>query len=211
MADRLRDHLMEIGAKAGESDTADVPQGLVDVRETASGLILLPAPPWSDPELRYRLRPEVADRLLQASLALPDGIRLGFWEGLRPRSIQRTLWDAGLAFLRGSYGEMGQAELEEALERYVARPDDLAPPHSTGSAVDVAPVDAFGRVLAPSDAWGWLAVEAMARALRSTGLANYQPEWWHWSYGDAEWARAYDCAPLAFAVTPEFDGPGGGI
>jgi D-alanyl-D-alanine dipeptidase len=54
-------------------------------------------------------------------------------------------------------------------------------------------------------------VESLARVLRETGLAHYDPEWWHWSYGDEEWARAYDCAPLAFSASPAFDGPGSGI
>ena len=48
-------------------------------------------------------------------------------------------------------------------------------------------------------------------ALSAAGMANYEPEWWHWSFGDEEWARVYDCAPLSFAATTEFAGPGDGI
>src|SRR5690348_2081485 len=42
-------------------------------------------------------------------------------------------------------------------------------------------------------------------------LSSDLTEWLHWSYGDAEWARAYDCAPLSVTSSPEFDGPGGGL
>ena len=86
----------------------------------------------------------MAARLGTAARALPSDLRLGFWEGLRPVAVQRSLWDSGLAFLRASYPTREGGELESMLERYVARPDGSAPPHSTGSAVDVAAVDAFG-------------------------------------------------------------------
>lgn len=216
-AERLRAHLLALApasrpvVRAGTREGVLIPRGLVDLRRIASGVVVLPAPAWSEPELRFLVRAEVAERLHQAAGSLPANLRLGFWEGLRPVSVQQDLWDASLAYLKSSYPEKGGQELEGMLEQFVARPTGKQPPHSTGSAVDVAPVDAFGRVLSPNDAWGRLAIESMARALHESGLANYQPEWWHWSYGDAEWARVYDCAPLAFADTPESAGPGDGI
>ena len=185
--------------------------GLVDVRTAAPRLHLLPSPPWSDPELRFLVRPEVADRLRQASDVLPEDVRLGFWEGLRPVSIQRRLWATGLTFMQEAHPHLTLAEMELALEPFVARPDGVTPPHSTGSAVDVAAVDVFGRVMNPAEAFGRLGGTVVAQALAATGLARYEPEWWHWSYGDEEWARAFDCQPLQFTAPLEFDGPGGGI
>lgn len=196
---------------AADGCMRSVPAGLMDVREAAPRLLILPAPPWSHPELRFRVRTEVAERLRAAIDVLPDDIRLGFWEGLRPISIQRRLWTTGLTFMQEAHPELSLAQLELALEPFVARPEGAAPPHSTGSAVDVAAVDVFGRVMNPADAFGRLGNGVVARALTATGMARYEPEWWHWSYGDEEWARAYDCQPLAFAGAPEFDGPGGGI
>jgi zinc D-Ala-D-Ala dipeptidase len=212
-ADQLRTYLMGIssGACRMAASQPAVPPGLVDVREAAPRVLALPAPPWSDPELRFKVRPEVAARLRHAAEALPEDLRLGLWEGLRPVSIQMSLWEASLDFLQSSYPSATTVELEAMLESYVARPTGIAPPHSTGSAVDIAAVDVFGRVLNPQEAWGKLGTEILSRALRDAGLVNYETEWWHWSYGDEEWARANDCAPLAFAATPEFDGPGGGI
>src|SRR4051794_32759046 len=83
--------------------TLRVPGGLVDVRAVAPGLVLLPAPRWSEPELRFLARPEVAERLAQAAALLPTDVRLGFWEGLRPLAVQRLLWESGLAFLQRTY------------------------------------------------------------------------------------------------------------
>lgn len=216
-AEQLRTHLLGLAPVCRQPLPPEVreavllPRGLVDLRQIAPEIVVLAAPAWSEPDLRFLVRPEIALRLRQAAGSLPANLRLGFWEGLRPVSVQQTLWDASLAYLKSSYPEKGGHELEGMLEQFVARPTGKQPPHSTGSAVDVAPVDAFGRVLSPNDAWGRLAIESLAHALHETGLANCQPEWWHWSYGDAEWARVYDCAPLAFADTPEFAGPGDGI
>jgi D-alanyl-D-alanine dipeptidase len=216
MAEQLRTYLMAsapgpCSLTLSQATVASIPAGLVDVREAVPGLVILPAPVWSHPELRFRVHPEVARRLQEAAAVLPSDVRLAFWEGLRPITVQKQLWDTSLSYLRSSYPGLTTSELEDAVEQFVARPHGSVPPHSTGSAVDVAPADAFGQVLNPGDAWGRLGVDVLSRALQDTGLANYSPEWWHWSYGDAEWARAYDCAPLAFATTTEFDGPGGGI
>lgn len=217
-ADLLRAYLMtgpgeacrsEAALSAAETET--IPAGLVDIRSFAPTVFSLGAPPWSHTEQRFLVRPEVAERIRRTTEVLPSDLRLGFWEGLRPVTVQRRLWESSLSFLKTRHPELTHLELEFAVEQYVARPDGVVPPHSTGAAVDVAPVDGFGRVLTPADAWGKLAVETISRALRESGLANYNPEWWHWSYGDEEWARAYDCAPLPFASTPDFDGPGGGI
>lgn len=216
-AEQLRAYLMGLSSQPARARAAmpavrpALPAGLVDVRQAAPEVVVLPAPQWSEPELRFLVRPEVAGRLHQAAASLPSDLRLGFWEGLRPLPVQQALWDSALSYLSRAHPELAREELESTVEHYVARPDAYPPPHSTGSAVDVAAVDAFGRVLSPADAWGRLGVEILARALRESGLANYEPEWWHWSYGDHEWARVYDCAPLGFAATPEFDGPGGGI
>jgi zinc D-Ala-D-Ala dipeptidase len=214
-ADQLRSYLMRVPCgrrAAGRPESGPVvPAGLVDVREAAPRIVMLPSPPWSDPDLRVLVRTDVAERLRKAADTLPEDLRLGFWEGLRPIAVQASLWESGLQFLRASYPQANADDLEMTLERFVARPYGVIPPHSTGSAIDVAAVDVFGRVLNPADAWGRLGNEILARALRDTGLANYEVEWWHWSYGDEEWARAYDCAPLTFDMPTEFDGPGGGI
>ena len=217
-AERLRAYLMGAAPEACRELEMRVravhppaPRGLLDLRNAAPSILSLPAPPWSDPDLRFLVRPELAERLRKTAEVLPNDLRLGLWEGLRPLAIQQSLWETSLAFLRRTYPGCDVPELEGMLERYVARPTGMPPPHSTGSAVDVAAIDVYGRVLNPQDAWGKLGTEILSRALREAGLVNYEPEWWHWSYGDEEWARANDCAPLGFDVSSEFDGPGGGI
>lgn len=199
---------------ATDLDVRPAPAGLVDVREVVSGLQALPGPPWAHPELRFLVRPELAERLARAAAALPEGLRLGYWEGLRPLTAQQRLWEAGRRFLRELYPGSGECELEASLELYVARPESVgeaAPPHSTGSAVDLAPLNSWNQVQTPETAWGRLSVESLAAHLRAEGLAGYAAEWWHWSYGDLEWARAYDQPPIFLPEHRDVEGPGAGI
>lgn len=209
-ASELRRFYMDGGPRWADMAHRPAPVELVDIRAIAR-IVLLDAPKWSHPELRFMVRPEVATRLARAAESLPGDLRIGFWEGYRPLTVQRALWDEGLSYLRRRHPQAALQELEAALSEMVARPGAVPPPHSTGSAIDIAPIDGFGRILTPDDAWGRMGYDIMAGHLRASGLAGYALEWWHWSYGDHEWAREFDSAPLPFAARPEYDGPGGGI
>lgn len=37
----------------------------------------------------------------------------------------------------------------------------------------------------------WEARQLLRRAMMSAGFAPFDGEWWHFSYGDKEWARFY--------------------
>jgi len=78
-------------------------------------------------------------------------------------------------------------------------------------AVDLAPLNSWNQVQTPETAWGRLSVESLAAHLRAEGLAGYAAEWWHWSYGDLEWARAYDQPPIFLPEHRDVEGPGAGI
>lgn len=186
-AEQLRIRLMNY-APAVEQDSwrwrtanARASFGLVDIRRAAPQIAILPAPVWSASKQRFWVRPELASRLELAARALPAQWTLGFWEGFRPLTIQRSLWVAGLALLSDSHPELSQEQLENVLETYVARPTANAP-HSAGNAVDVAVINASGQILDATTAAGRLGLAAMSRAMKSAGLSNYEPEWWHWSY-----------------------------
>jgi D-alanyl-D-alanine dipeptidase len=92
--------------------------------------------------------------------------------------------------------------------RYVSPP--RIAPHVSGAAIDLTLCDQEGNELdmgtavnaTPEDSNGAcyfdaaVSVEArsnrtvMAKALEQVGLVNYPTEWWHWSYGDRDWAMA---------------------
>jgi D-alanyl-D-alanine dipeptidase len=150
--------------------------GTVDIRRAAPAIKVLPAPVWSAPRGRFRVQPEVAERLDRASRSLPAEYSLGFWEGFRPIAVQRALWNTGLDLLADAHPYATRFEIEQVLETYVARPTAYAP-HSLGNAVDVALLSAAGDVLDHPEA-----LKVLSHALSNAGLSHYEPEWWHWSY-----------------------------
>jgi D-alanyl-D-alanine dipeptidase len=156
--------------------------GLADVRRVARQVRVSPAPPWSAPQERFWIRPEVASRLEAAARALPGSFSLGFWEGFRPLGVQSSLWRIGLELVAAMYPTLSNAQLESVVETYIARPTPYAP-HALGLAVDVALLDSSGRVLEDR-----AYLQVLSTALREAGLSDYEPEWWHWSYeaGDNE-------------------------
>src|SRR5947208_1381951 len=110
-AEQLRAYLMALAPTAPLRE-GTAPHGLGQVQAAAPAVLLLAAPAWSDPRLRCLVRPEVAERLQRAAGMLPENLRLGFWEGLRPLAVQQALWRTGLEYLRGSYPHWSAADLE---------------------------------------------------------------------------------------------------
>ena len=123
----------------------------------------------------------MATRLERAARQLPSPLTLGFWEGFRPLNVQRNLWETGFSLLQESHPYLHQPQLEDVLETYVARPTAGAP-HSSGSAVDVVVINRAGQILDATTAEGRSGLAAMSNAMKSAGLSNYEPEWWHWSH-----------------------------
>lgn len=209
LAEAVRERLMR-QPPGDPCNAEDLPTGLVDVRQEVPSLLILDPPPWCSAR-RLLIRPETAERLREAAEHMPEGVCIGFWEGLRPRSVQRLLWRMGGELLREMSPGLSGSSFHDTLSRLIADPEAGAPPHSVGCAVDVAPVDPFRRVLAPVDPWGRLVWASFSRGMEAAGLVNYPAEWWHWSYGDDDWALANECAPLYLPLAPLEEGPGGGI
>ncbi|MFI7425555.1 M15 family metallopeptidase [Micromonospora sp. NPDC049836] len=162
----------------------------------------------ADPAGAYaRVRRGVADRLLAAQRALPDGLRLLVVEGYRPYRSQLDIFTGYRDELRRRYPDWSPERLHRETTKFVS-PVEVAP-HSTGGAVDLTLCDADGVELdmgtaldatpeASADACftaarhipvsAWRNRQVLVAALSGAGLVNYPTEWWHWSYGDRYWA-----------------------
>ncbi|KOV00663.1 MULTISPECIES: M15 family metallopeptidase [Streptomyces] len=162
----------------------------------------------SDPAYAFaHLRSGVLDRLLQAQLLLPEGLRLLVVEGFRPPALQQRYFEEYAAELRAAHVDWPAEELRAQTSRYVS-PPDIAP-HSAGAAVDLTLVTSDGTELdmgtrvnaSPEESRGHCYTLAdglthltrlhratLNRALTAAGLVNYPTEWWHWSFGDRYWA-----------------------
>lgn len=157
----------------------------------------------------FFLRKQVVERLLNAEKALKKlgGKNLTFkiTDTFRPLSLQRVYFERAKKEMIAREGLTGE-ELYERVTHLIADPE-TCPPHSTGGAVDLTIFD----LAKQQDLDMGTAVDAMEvdmiylwhpqiseeakdnrtllyTAMLSAGFSNLPIEWWHYSYGDQEWA-----------------------
>lgn len=203
---------------------------LVDIRKIG-GLQYGPPPECPDTAPDYcLLRRAVYQKLLRVQQALPAGLSLRLYEGLRSLKVQAMLFAEEQARVRKRDPQLPEEQVHAAaavLVSPVIHPDGTPniPPHSTGAAVDIEIVDAGGKVIdfgmevkdwidvAPAfcaTAYPALPAEAAANrlllsmAMEREGFVNYVNEWWHYSYGDRYWAsRTGQACAIYGSCTPE--------
>ncbi|SHO53556.1 M15 family metallopeptidase [Desulfopila aestuarii] len=85
-------------------------------------------------------RKSVLDKLLQASLLLPNHLRFVVLDAWRSQQLQKVLFKQCKSALANIYSDASEEEILAKTQQYVAIPsqDALAPsPHSTGGAIDL--------------------------------------------------------------------------
>lgn len=151
------------------------------------------------------VRRNVLRRLERAAKVLAQydkSLRLEVIYGYRALSIQKRLFEKYKKQLSGQYnGE----ELMAATHRLVAVPSVAG--HPAGAAVDIQivqegkPLD-FGTNIHEfvADTFtfspfigkeAWNNRQLLRYVMLSAGFAPFDGEWWHFSYGDKEWAKYY--------------------
>lgn len=154
----------------------------------------------------FRIRKSVYDKLKQAQEKLPAGYFFEIYEAYRPLKRQVDLWNMAQSILREKHPEANDQELYALTDTFVADPHNgIGSGHQACCAVDISLCDAHQKgydmgtkcqeisPLAPTLAQG-ISEEArknrtiLVDALESTGMINYPEEWWHFSYGDHQWA-----------------------
>lgn len=169
---------------------------------------------------RCLLRETVARKLAQAADSLPEDYSLLIFDALRPLSVQRGIYDNFRAqFLRERPG-ISEPELAALLDDFVARPvrrPHRPAPHATGGAVDLtlgkdgrpldmgtgfddltdlAHTDALERSCPPGREEARDNRRLLYHLMTSAGLVNYPCEWWHYAYGERQWAVRTGEAPF---------------
>ena len=176
----------------------DVGEPLVELDDDFLCLNLYRVDGWEGTRPASYVRASVRERLLFAQRLLPDGFSLAVFDGWRSMATVRALY----AHFYGPGSTLPPG--------FLADPNDpeTKPPHSTGAAVDLTLAwqgqalalgtyfdDFSPRAESSSLEFGDEAVEpdcSLRRLLYSVmaaadfvGLAD---EWWHYSFGDQEWA-----------------------
>ena len=182
------------------AELAAVPPGSSDER-----LVVVtsydPAILESTPRAGLMVRDTVARMLAAARLKVADGHR--------PARIQERYFAEAWEMMRARHPALSDDQLREAVHALSAVPEVAG--HPTGGAVDVtaagpdgadldmgaalADFDDLSRV--PTYAPGLSAEQERNRALLhdamvTAGFAPFYGEWWHFSYGDREWAAFYE-------------------
>lgn len=175
---------------------------------------------------RCLVRQGLAQRLTRAAALLPEGWSLLIFDGLRPMSVQRALYEQFRQVVAQERPQASPAEVELILDEFVARPvkrSGRPAPHTTGGAVDLtlcrdgAPLDmgtGFDDLTAMAHT-DWLERACppeleqardnrrlLYHLMEEVGLVNYPCEWWHYSYGERQWAVRAGRAPI-YGYCPE--------
>lgn len=155
------------------------------------------------------LRAEVIERLLAAADSVArEGYRLQVLDGWRPPAVQRALYRDIFQQLVMRHPEDSDDERHRRTQHFVSLPSiwpERPSPHLTGGSVDVTlmrdgeHIDMGSEFDEPShrsytDAFEHDAGEIRAhrrvlyRAMTDAGFTNLPSEWWHYDFGNQNWA-----------------------
>jgi D-alanyl-D-alanine dipeptidase len=194
-------------------------EAMVSLNDTDISYTIIDGLPPSTGNQIY-LRAGLIDRLIKAQRIVSnlfDGGVLDVVYGYRSLDVQTKKYQEIKTKLQPDYKN---DDLNEAVHRFIAAPDVAG--HPTGGAVDVRVLDGNSNeidmgtkahelvkdsyVLNPFiSKTAWLNRQKLRQAMTSVGFAPFDGEWWHFSYGDQEWASYYN-KPNAIYNQIEFKG-----
>jgi len=161
------------------------------------------------------LRKQVYELLIKAEANLPCGYRFRIWDAWRPLSLQKELYETYRLDLIDSFGlsSLSDDEKNVFISKYIAIPSenpDSPPAHTTGGAIDLTLIDEDGIELdmgtdfddfSEKAATDYFEKEAyngstvqknrriLKQAMTKAGFTNLPSEWWHYDYGNQNWAK----------------------
>lgn len=153
----------------------------------------------------FELRPIIIEKLDIAASLLPKGYKFKIFETYRSVEKQKFFWEMELIKLKQQHPNWPQKKLEEKANEGIANPYKIGSGHQTGAALDLT-ICKDGKELdmgtsyldtnnskTPTLSKGLSEQQIKNRSLlyflmSVAGLVNYPLEWWHYSYGEQEWA-----------------------
>jgi len=180
---------------------------LVDIKKYCPGVVVRIGKERMKVEKTAYLRKKVAEMLQNAQKSLPRGMNFIINDAWRPAYVQAKIYFGFIERFKKMHPKWPEKKIIKEVEKYVANWKGVASSgHMSGGAVDIRLVDKHKHKIpmkkrgltyqqnALSDqkllpAYIRKNREIMFSALRGAGLSNYPKEYWHWSYGDYQWAR----------------------
>ena len=173
------------------------------------------------------LRLGAYERLVRAAKNLPDNWHFVIWDGWRSFKLQSNLFNILLTRIKAAEPDISSEEACERASVFVAVPSkepETVAGHLTGGAVDITIADAVGLYLdmgggfdetEPHSYTSYyeqnnLNIKArdnrrrLVELLEAEGFSNYPSEWWHFDYGNRNWAlrTGADYAIYGYAEPP---------
>lgn len=188
-------------------------------------------PAYHDMGIRHALehivlRAPLTERLQQALAALPPQYGFEILDGWRPIAVQHALRESFRADIIARHPEFNDAQIEARLDQFVANPERriMAPPHHTGGSIDLTLFDTTsGETLDMGTAFDEPSHRSHSAALENeapsparehrrilihtlcrAGFTNLPSEWWHFDYGNQNWAF-FSGAPAAMFGSREWE------
>jgi D-alanyl-D-alanine dipeptidase len=158
-----------------------------------------------------KAREGIINKLREAKKGLPQGFNFKIWDGFRTLKVQKILYDDYYNRLKKDHPDFSHEKICQMVEIFVspASKNPLFPsPHNTGGAIDLTIVDENGEELNMGTPFDEFTEKSFTNhfskdleneahknrmmfkdIMEQAGFANYFEEWWHYSYGDQEWAK----------------------
>lgn len=179
---------------------------LVDVKKVCPNVKIDLGRQRKKKEKTAYLRKTVARMIAQAEKELSPGVTFIIGDAWRPQQVQKQIKKRFIASFSRKNPSWSKKKVLREVEKYVAPANGkFASGHMTGGAVDLR-LWSKGRKLPLKSSK--LTYQENARslqpklpkyiqknrrlmfdALANAGLSNYPKEYWHWSYGDIQWAK----------------------
>ncbi|MCX6728343.1 MAG: hypothetical protein NTV39_01040 [Candidatus Saccharibacteria bacterium] len=165
----------------------------------------------TEAEDAYFVRESVAEMINKAQLLLPSGYKLLHRCGYRKPDVQARQYRRDYEDLKTENPTWSKAKLDIEIEKRTDPPE--VGPHCTGGAIDISIIKDDGEKIDMGTNMGVFNLgtytdsntispiassnrQILINAMTSAGFLNFPCEWWHWSYGEREWAYANNQTPF---------------
>ena len=167
------------------------------------------------------LRKTVVEMICTAKTYLPEGMTFIINDAWRPRATQEEIRKSFIAGFTKKYPEWSERMVSNEVDKYVAPfSGKYASGHMAGAAVDLRLAKNGRKIPMKSSRLTYQENaqshqpklpryikknrQIMFDALSKAGLSNFPKEYWHWSYGDVQWAKRNSKETAIYGVIEKY-------